>query len=177
MIIAVVAFLLWFPVDSWNQTALFGKQLILGDDFQKYVNRKYGFSLEYPRGWSVENFDEQDGAETIVFSGGDQSGFQVFIAPFYGDADEIPKFQRLDDLLTEERILRDLPSAVIDDSLEILIGPNRDQRALLFWSDDPTIGRTREVWLVHNGYLYEITGYPQIDELLAGIMHTWTFEE
>ena len=37
------------------------------------------------------------------------------------------------------------------------------------------IGHTREVWFIHNGFLYEVTTYKEIDEWLGSIMQTWKF--
>jgi len=143
----------------------------LGDEYKIYTNDKYGFSLEYPQDFFIETFDEGDGAETIVFqgrvsSGQDKIGFQVFISPIE-EAGE----------LTRERILEDVPYAVIDEAQEVLLGPKNDIRGLLFWSEDPDIGRTREVWFAHENYLYEITTYEHLDMWLAGILSTWEFNE
>lgn len=158
--IAIAAAALFLPSD---QTASLSDALVLGDDFQKYVNEKYGFSLEYPKAYTIEIFPEKDSAETIVFQGAEQQGFQIFITPFE------------EAQLTKERILRDIPGAILEGAQEAFIGTAAGQniKALLFWSEDPLIGRTREAWFVHIGYLYEITAYESMDELLAGIMSTW----
>jgi len=77
--------------------------------------------------------------------------------------------------LTVERIQRDVPEMVIDEPQNVLIG-SAQIPALLFWSTDNSAGRTREVWFVQGGYLYQVTTKAENDELLAGIMETWTFE-
>lgn len=174
---AVTGLLLFTGFLKWNLPSQLKltASLSLGDNFQRYLNHEYGFSLEYPKSWSAKTFQEENIGKTILFQGGEREGFQIFITPFYEGLEKAPQYQRLDDLLTRERILRDLPSAVIEGPMEVLIGPSKNLRALLFWSEDPLIGRTREVWFVQKGYLYEVTAYAQIDELLAGIMSTFVF--
>ena len=77
--------------------------------------------------------------------------------------------------LTVERIRRDVPEMVIDEPQNVFIG-SAQIPALLFWSSDASLGRTREVWFVQGEYLYQVTTKAENDELLAGIMETWTFE-
>lgn len=163
-----------------KEAALLSGSVFVGDAFNKFVHEKYGFSFRYPKEYTITPYLEGDGAESIVFQGPsvilngseESQGFQIFITPF----EETPKLG--EPLLTTERILQDVPHAVLDGVQEIFIGAasGQNHRALLFWSEDPQIGRTREVWFVHGGYLYEITAYAEMDELLAGIMSTWRFE-
>lgn len=165
--IAAAAFLL-FSNNPGSQTASLSDSLVLGNDFKVYRSEKYEFSLEHPKNYGVEVIAEKDGAETIVFQAlqaDKKQGFQIFITPFE------------ETQLTRERILQDLPGAVLNDLQEAIIGGAAGQniRALLFWSEDPLIGRTREIWFIHNGYLYEVTAYANMDNLLAGIMSTLAF--
>lgn len=37
------------------------------------------------------------------------------------------------------------------------------------------MGDTRELWFIHNGYLYEVATYKTLDAWLAGIMQMWQF--
>lgn len=136
---------------------------ILGENYERYIHPDPAFSIEYPKDLKARAYDEGDDAQNIVFQGENRTGFQIFISPYEGEE------------LTQERILEDLPEAIIREPLEALIGPSKDIRALLFWSEDPAIGRTREVWFVHNSYLYEITTYAHLDSWLAGLMTTWRF--
>jgi len=146
--------------------------IILGRDYLKYANYKYKFSLEYPKELKTESFLEKDGSEIILFKSDDlvnspKVGFQIFIIPFTGDG-----------ILTKERILRDLPNVFIEDFKPILLGTltNKQQEAFLFWSRDPVLGKTREVWFTRGEYLYEITTYEHLDSWLAKILSTWRFE-
>jgi hypothetical protein len=37
------------------------------------------------------------------------------------------------------------------------------------------MGYTREVWLINNGFLYEVVTYKDLDAWLGTIMQTWEF--
>lgn len=151
--------------------------VFLGEEYKRFTHPDYGFSLEYPKELSVERYLEADDAEIIVFQGENSSfakatedrvGFQIFISPF-GE----------DELLTKERILEDLPQAIIEEPLRVILNPgapvpNRVE-GLLFWSESPEIGKTREVWFTGENYLYEITTYGHLDTWLAKILSTWRF--
>ena len=145
----------------------------LGDGFKRYTNFEYQFSVDYPEELEAEAFQEEEG-ETIVFRRPEDKeknlpkeklGFQIFVSAFEEET-----------TLTQERILKDAPSTVIEDPQEVIIGGNIP--ALLFWSENPVIGKTREVWFTDGkGYLYEVTTYAHLDTLLAGILSTWKFIE
>jgi len=124
-----------------------------------YTSADYGFSLEYPSELDIAEFYEEE-SETIVFQKrGDKKGFQIFITPYIGEQ------------ITREKILEDLPSTIVKNPTEAIIGENI--RALIFWSDSSEIGKTREVWFTQNGYLFEISAYAELDEWLAEILKTW----
>lgn len=143
----------------------------LGERYRQYTDSQKRFSVEYPAGFTAKYFKEDD-AETLVFQESndapdtpreEKNGFQIFIVPFEGT-----------DGLTRERILEDIPGLVIEDIKEVVIGEG--VHALLFWSEDVKLGRTREVWFTDNeGYLYEITTYDHFDSELAKILSTWKF--
>ena len=129
--------------------------------------------MEYPRHLTVDTFSEPNDSATLVFREEDKNkpekerlGFQIFITPF-GEEETI----------TPERIQKDLPFAVVEDPQQVIINPEasaeEEIQALLFWSNDPDIGRTREVWFTKNGYLYEITTYADLNEWLPLILSTW----
>lgn len=155
------------------ENSVYSSQTILGEGYQKFTHPTYTFSVEYPDYLATEAFHEKDNGETIVFqsqegdfstgSGQDKTGFQIFITPF-GE----------DEVITRDRILEDIPFATVDEPQEVIIGDNI--RALLFWSEDPLIGRTREVWFVHDSNLYEITTYAEFDSLLVQVLSSWRFE-
>jgi len=162
------------------KTETTSRATILGDGFKKFSHPKYNFSLEYPEELGIEAFRETDDAETVIFKklGQNEStpreekiGFQIFIAPFE-EGEKGP--------LTTERILEDVQFLTIDEPQEVILGISSSEeevRALIFLSDDPDIGKTREVWFTHGGYLYEITTYAHLDSWLAQILSTLTFTQ
>ncbi|RJQ37768.1 hypothetical protein C4552_00015 [Candidatus Parcubacteria bacterium] len=134
-------------------------------DAIRYAHPRYGFSFEYPDTLRMETFSEVTGGETILFqndaASGPKRGFQIAIHPFEGG-----------EVLTRERIMQDTGMAV-EEPREVIIGTN--QPALIFWSNDARIGRTREVWMIHGRYVYAITTYAELDAWLAEILATWRF--
>ncbi len=150
--------------------------LLLGEEYTRFIHPTYKFSIEYPKLLVPTVFKEPNNGETIVFQSSqdektvakeERMGFQIFITPFNEE-----------DILTKERILNDILSVVVDDIEEVILGTKvggRDVQAFLFWSRDEKIGKTREVWFVHDGYLYEITTYAHLDSWLANILQTLNF--
>ena len=147
-----------------------GAATILGEDYIKYTHPDIGFLLEYPKELEVRQFLESNDAETIVFQrSGDEErpleerlGFQIFITPFNAEGSAI----------TRERVLQDLPDLTMEEVQEAILGDGT--HALIFWTDDLVIGRTREVWFTDTGgWLYQITTYAHLDSWLAKILSTW----
>lgn len=179
--IIILGVLFWsFSGKNANQASVFdvpdSEKTILGEGFVQYVHPEIGFSLEYPKDLEVKSFNEKDGGETIIFQKkGDTSempreqktGFQIFVVPFEDDSKG----------LTLENIKEDLPGVDIEKPLEVIIGEKADRpvHAFVFWSNDARIGKTRELWFVDNGYLFEVTTYEHLDVWLAQIMSTWNF--
>jgi len=105
--------------------------LILGEGYARFTHPEFGFSVEYPKELEVTAFEEEEGAETIVFSTledpsvalEDKVGFQIFVSPFEEEL-----------VLTLERIREDLPFAKIEEPVNVVIGTKTEQdiQALLF---------------------------------------------
>lgn len=125
----------------------------------------FGFKLDYPSVLMVNVYNEDNDAYTLTFESVDneKKGFQIFITPYDGAT------------ITSEQILKDLPGTEIQDPVEVILGDGT--RALIFWSNNETIGKTREVWFVYDGHLYEITTYVYLDSWLAEILNTWEFDK
>ncbi len=132
-----------------------------GADCQEYRSERYRFSLFHPNQQKVKEYDEGSGARTIVFENTDGArGFQIFIVPY-----NLPQ-------VTPERFKKDVPSGVRTDELAITVdGVLGDA----FYSKDMFLGDTREVWFIHNGYLYEVTAPKSQDNMLGAIMLSWKF--
>jgi len=142
----------------------------------EYISTKYGFSFNYPQDFTVAEFGEgEDGDTIMVQKQGSKDAFQIFISPF----DEPGP-------LTKERVLEDLPDMVIKNPEQRVL--KNGAKALIFFSEEPSLGEIREIWFiypvsgadsngVHNGYLYQISTYKELDSLVAKILETWKFQE
>ena len=128
-----------------------------------YTNFRYKFSFQCPEAFNVTDFDEEDTQTILVSKKDTKDGFQIFIAPF----DEPGP-------ITKERILEDLPDFKIESPEQRLL--KNGETALIFFTEDSSVGKTREIWFVHNGYLYQITTIQAFDAQLVQIMNTWKFE-
>lgn len=141
----------------------------VGDVSAVYTHPTYGFSFRYPEGFTVNSFSDESGETILVQKEGRvKEGFQIFISEF----DEPGP-------ITPERIHIDVPNMVVEEPQEVMIGGSGQGlgvRALVFFSHDPSLGRTREVWFVHGGYLYQVTARAEFDAELSKIMATFRFK-
>lgn len=134
-----------------------------------YQNKKYGFSINVPESMTVSNFQEGRVGEVILFQvnekkdKNDDPWMQVFVLPF----DE-------EGLITPERIKKDLPDMEVEDPKYAIIGKEKF-KALIFMSNEPGIGKTREVWFVKNGYLFQINTGHEYERLLGEMLETIEF--
>ena len=137
----------------------------------EYKNDQYGFSFGQPDGFNISDFEEGGGKVILVKNVGSsvsnnsnnyENGFQIFIAAF----DEPGP-------ITKERILKDIPDMKIVGEQYIDVG---GERALNFTSQDDLGGETREIWMVHGGYLYQIKGYKNFEEKMIEVLKTWKFQ-
>lgn len=133
--------------------------------WEGYAHPSLPFAFAYPKELTPVAF--QDGEAEIVLLGGKKSGTEVQIV--------IRAFDESGPL-TVERIQRDASEMAIDEPQNVLIGSARIP-ALLFWSNDgASVGKTRELWFIQDGYLYQVTASREMDETLAKIMETWRSE-
>ena len=129
--------------------------------YKEYRDTTYGFSLFYPQELSVKTYDEGAGAATIDFQNVQKGeGFQIFIAPYSGTT------------VSAQRFKQDEPSGVRNNPTFGLID---GASAASFYSTDPRLGDTYEVWFIHGSYLYEVTTLKPLDAWLQNIMQTWVF--
>jgi hypothetical protein len=128
---------------------------------RRYENVAFHFSLLYPEDLRVLEYQEDGDALTVTFENqGDGRGFQVYVTPY-----ESAQF-------TKEQIKRDTTSGVMKDPGDITVG---GAKATAFFSTNAAMGDTREVWIVKDGYLYEIVTYRPFDAWLTEILTTWQF--
>lgn len=136
--------------------------------FRTYTHPVHGFSFDYPADWSLDVFSDPpdgeagEGEETVVLQNA-ETGIAVFIYPF----DEPGP-------ITKKRILRDVPDIKIENEIGLKIaGGSID--ALGFDSNERELGPTKEVWFVHGGFLYQISGAQGSGEALYIIVESWKF--
>ena len=139
---------------------------IIDSEHQRFVHPRYGFSLVLPMGLKVLRVDEGQSTETIIFEPKDGDTrleiprFQMFVTPY------LPK------AITEERLRKDIPSGNIESITSILIGNDRKIDAAMFKSTVQTLGESREVWFIKNGFLFEVTTPLAHDTWIASILNT-----
>jgi hypothetical protein len=109
----------------------------------------------------VQEFDEGKGAMTItVQDEANVRGLQIFILPYEGDT------------ISEERFRADVPSGTRENVEPAMLG---GVEAVTFTSQDPFLGKTREIWLIHDGHLFEITTFRGTSDWFLPILQTWKF--
>ena len=118
------------------------------------------FELTYPDTLTKRVFSNAN-TSTFTFEEDEgDKGFQIFVVPYKGDT------------VSEERFKMDVPSGVYLEPKDIVID---GARGVAFYSKGPILGDTREVWFIHEGFLYEVTTAKVLDSWLAEIMSTWHF--
>ena len=129
--------------------------------FREYYNETYRFSLFYPGSLAVREYDEGGGASTITLQDpAEAKGLQIFVVP-YGAAQ-----------VSEERFREDVPSGIREGIASVTID---GATGASFFSANPELGETAEVWFIYRGYLYEITTLRPLAPWLSDIMQTWKF--
>ena len=133
----------------------------VSEGWRGYENKAFRFGLLYPHELSVREYKEAGGAMSATFEDAKNGkGFQIYVTPY------------AETQITNERFRLDLSSGVMKEPTDVIIG---GVRGTMFWSKNSIMGETREVWLINNGFLYEVVTYKQFDDWLASIMQTWQF--
>ncbi len=154
------------PIDSVNQ------QVPFHNEGQTYDNPRQHFSFQYGSQYQVRELINRDQGgliedETVVVEARDLNkgdGLEVSISPFPEE----------NVLLTKERIQKDIPDMQIDDAEMMTLG---GVDAFSFSSNNPDFGgASKEVWLVHNNFLFQISAYASSTALFNNILTTWKFQ-
>lgn len=132
---------------------------------QTYTHPTLGFSFKHPDTFSVSTIPNDDGSEAIIVQNITTNiGVQILVTSFEGE----------DIDLTPDIIKTDIPDLAVKDAQEVLIGENR--KGLAFLSDNEAFGgKSREVWFVFRGNLFQISTYAELDPFLRGLFGTWQF--
>lgn len=134
---------------------------LVPEGLREYRNTAYRFSLLYPQELEVKEYLEGGNAITITFQDTKkEDGFQLFIMPY----------QELQ--VSEERFKQDLPSGVRTNMSDVSID---GATGATFYSVNQTLGETREVWFIHDGFLFEVTTLKPLEAWLDAILQTWEF--
>lgn len=132
-------------------------------DWLTYNNERYGFSFLHPPNLAFQEVEQEGDSMTIVFQKPDaREGFQVYITPHGLDT------------IDGATILRDVPYGEIEDLKEEYL--REDLLVATFWSNSPFAGRAREIWFLHNGYIFEFTSYDVSEDLLRSVLATLKLE-
>jgi len=133
-----------------------------------FTHPTLGFTFSYPKEYKVGGFVEDAATQTILVQPKDESaaglpdnaGFQIYINPFDEDIE-----------LDPARILQDIPDLKIAAPQKVALdGVN----GVAFISDNPAFGgKSREIWIVHGGYIYQISSYLEFSPWLEQIVGTW----
>jgi hypothetical protein len=133
----------------------------VSDVYKEYRNKDYGFSVNYPAQIPPQEFHERGVVLTVLFQGAaGEPGFDISVEPT--NETEI----------TPERFNMDEPSDVKLDPHDTVID---GAPGITFFGFDARVGQTREIWFLHNHFLFEVTTYKELDTWLADIMKTWQF--
>ncbi|MDO8567000.1 MAG: hypothetical protein Q7R58_02510 [bacterium] len=147
------------PENSIGQSYVVGRTPPAGT--KEYQSTAYHFSLFYPSELSVVERAEGGGATTITFQNVEKAeGFQIFVVPYS------------EPQVSARRFRQDVPSGVRESLTPIAVD---GATGAAFYSTNTSLGATREVWLVHGGFLYEITTLKPLDAWLSAIIQTWKF--
>jgi len=134
--------------------------------YSTYASIPYHFSLSYPNDLAVKEYDEGDGAQTITFqdvhSPEQASGFELFVTPYSGSQ------------VTQDRFLGDEPSGVRNNVQSVSVD---GASGAAFESLNATLGDTYEIWVIHGGFLYELTTLKALAPLLNTVAAAWKFSQ
>lgn len=130
---------------------------------KRYTHPSYLFSLLVPEEVQVESHYEEGGAETVVFSVPNTDpvlDFQLYIVPYSATT------------ITSSQVAKDTHGRAVTEPAEVILGSGI--RGIIFETEDPRLGRLREVWFLMNGHLYEATTHIDNESWLADILDTLT---
>lgn len=132
---------------------------------RQFQHPRLGFILDLPDGFSAGKFEEEDSGaagETTLVQGPDNAELQIYATAF---DEEGP--------LTAERIHKDLPTLSIVAPQQVVLHGGMD--ALVFVSDNEALGKTQEVWFVHDSFLYQMTTRAPLIKTIAQVIGSMRF--
>jgi hypothetical protein len=169
-IIAGIVAIILACIFIWQMSGIDPRTLPAGDGLESrssaegYSYEKTGLSFSHEKGYSVRLMSEQ-GIDVIVLqSKSDASrGLQISVLPFDGDPSE----------LSFQKIQADIPDMVIGKTQAGVLPFGSD--ALSFESGEGSL-RTREVWFIKSGYLYQMSAPILSSNLIEPLIGTMKFK-
>lgn len=131
--------------------------------YVKYENTLYGFSFYHAPEAKIREESEGQGSMTIVLENFDKvRGMQIFIVPYS------------EPTISPERFHADVPSGIRENEEMTTVGVKKIP-AVTFTSVDEQLGETRELWFIHNGFLFEVTTFKGVRDWFTPIIQSWRF--
>ena len=128
-----------------------------------YTHPLFGFTFSLPEKFSTGTFPEGEGEMLMVKLTGEQNRqTQIYVTDF---SEQGP--------ITAQRISKDLPDMAVEQPVDILVN---GERAVAFVSTSGAGEKTREVWLVHAGHLYQISSTLQNEKMVSDMLSSWKWE-
>ena len=177
ILVSLGGFLLWKKSRQNTPFESGGSQASTESSDLTYKNSQYGFSFQKPEGYTVGEFDQDEGkmilvqmskmpldTKNAVSKGILDIGFQILISPF----------DEADAVITKARINKEIPDMKVENSAEILVA---DSKGLQFESNNSAFsGKSFEVWFVRGTDLYQISGYIESEQVIKDTLNSWKFE-
>lgn len=118
-----------------------------------------GFTFRVPKNFTIGEFSEAGGRVVLIST--DSASVQIFMVDYDEPAET----------LTFDKIKAEVPTLTVKEPEKLPMTGGKS--ALAFIGEDTTFGVTREVWLVHRGYLFQITAPLSEQDILAELLNTW----
>ena len=153
-----------FKEESAEKTKTDEESSSLSSQNNKYENVKYGFSFNYPDGFTVSEFVEEGGKIVLTAQNAKTGqGLQIYITAY-----DDPNF-----LVSKESILRDVPDMPVLNSADVVV--DGKAKGAAFFSENESFGKTAEVWFADGRNFYQATAYRKDVKILEEIIKSWEF--
>lgn len=132
-----------------------------------YTDATYHFSFDYPESFLLSSFDNPSGDGEVILlrtSTTTEQGIQVLVSPF-GEPETTA--------LTLDRIHKDVPSMITDNSQEITVG---DSGKGVLFMDGVASTSKEQIWFIAKDNLYQVSVSREYVELMNSIISSWKFQ-
>lgn len=141
-----------------NPAALLQPQKNSAESFS-YTHPLFGFTFSLSEKFSTGTFPEGEGEMLMVKLTGEQNRqTQIYVTEF---SEKGP--------LTAQKISQDLPDMPMEQTMDVMV----DGEPAVAFESDAGGSKTREVWFVHSGHLYQISAKIENQQLVSDILTSW----